>query len=108
MEVTFNMQDWTFHFSNEEYARTVDGYLKARITKKFMDNFGKTTISSTFIVLGYLPQKVGINFSYTDTTVNEMSRVAATNKNIRLYFSDTEGIDRIVLERLREGFRVPK
>lgn len=107
MEVTFNMQDWTFHFSNEEYARTVDGYLKARITKKFMDNFGKTTISSTFIVLGYLPQKVGINFSYTDTTVNEMSRVAATNKNIRLYFSDTEGIDRIVLERLREGFRVP-
>lgn len=36
-----------------------------------------------------------------------MSRVAATNKNIRLYFSDTEGIDRIVLERLREGFRVP-
>ncbi len=107
MEVTFNMQDWTFHFSNEEYARTVDGYLKARITKKFMDNFGKTTISSTFIVLGYLPQKVGINFSYTDTTVDEMSRVAATNKNIRLYFSDTEGIDRIVLERLREGFRVP-
>lgn len=107
MEVTFNMQDWTFHFSNEEYARTVDGYLKARITKKFMDNFGKTTISSTFIVLGYLPQKVGINFSYTDTTVDEMSRVTATNKNIRLYFSDTEGIDRIVLERLREGFRVP-
>lgn len=107
MEVTFNMQDWTFHFSNEEYARTVDGYLKARITKKFMDNFGKTSISSTFIVLGYLPQKVGINFSYTGTTVNEMSRVAATNKNIRLYFSDTEGIDRIVLERLREGFRVP-
>lgn len=111
MDWTLNMQDWTFHFNNEEYARTVDGYLRARITTSFMENNGKTSINTTFIVLGYLPQKVGLNFAYTDiensATANDLSRVAAANNKVRLYFSNTEGVDRIVLERLREGFRAP-
>ncbi len=32
---------------------------------------------------------------------------SADNNQVRIYFSNLEGVNRIVLERLREGFRVP-
>ena len=105
MNITLNMSDWVFHCANEDYARTVDGYLRCRITTKHTEGYNYTIINSTFIVVDYMPQKVGLSYSYTDNNIETLS----TNevKNVRLYFSNIEGVNRIVLERLREGFRVP-
>lgn len=112
MEVEFNMADWTFNYENEEYARTADGYLRARITRKFTDNYNRETFSTTYIVLDYLPQKVVLGYDYTDSTesikANAIEPLASSEvNNVRLYFSDIEGVDRIMIECLREGFRVP-
>lgn len=46
----------------------------------------------------YIPQeKVPVSTHISNTTEN----------NVRLYFSNTEGVDRIVIECKREGFRIP-
>lgn len=48
-----------------------------------------------------LPPVVDLTFIYLNTEENERYNY------IRLYFSDLEGIDRLVLERLRDGLRLP-
>ena len=111
----YNMADWVLHCDNEEYARTIDGYLRARLTIRRISVGTGDIITirykSTFFVVDYLPQKVGLAYNFTDSTdVNPTSMARIIDRNdipVRLYFSDIEGLDRIVLERLREGSRVP-
>lgn len=109
--ITYSMSDWTFHFNDDEYARTTDGYLRARITVQYDNSLGGMDINSTFFVVDYLPQKVRLSYDYISPgktfTSNNISTVSAAGNNVRLYFSNIEGVDRIVIERLREGFRVP-
>lgn len=110
-DMTYNMSDWTFHHSDEEYARTVDGYLRARLTTKQIDNNNRTKIRSTFFVIDYLPQKTNISYSYNaaSSPAREPAQGASVTQStpVRLYFSNLEGTKRLVLERLREGFRMP-
>lgn len=107
------MSDLTFHCDEEEYARTIDGYMRARITSK--ENTGKSSrYHSIYFVIDYLPQKVKLGYKYNNTTTASITNddydpgiPKTTTTSVRIYFSDTEGINRIVLERLRSGFRVP-
>lgn len=47
--MTFNMSDWTFHFDEDQYARTIDGYLRARITTKEINNLGEAFLNQCFL-----------------------------------------------------------
>lgn len=110
MTITYSLSDWTLHYDDAEYARTLDGYLRARITVQYRSS-GRTMVKSKFFVVDYLPQRVGLSYAYKkDIEVSAGSVEKSTNtdsEDVRLYFYDTEGVDHIVIECLREGFRVP-
>jgi len=106
-DTSFNMSDWEFHYDEEQYARTIDGYLKARITVKKPDNSGRIHCNSTFFVIDYLPQKINLSFAFVKSASTKSAISTTSNNTIRIYFSNTEGLNRIVLERLRQGARLP-
>lgn len=100
----FYMSDWTFHYDESEYARTIDGYLRARITTKKLVSGTGIKYNTKFFVIDYLPQKVKLSYEFVRSTA---TRATSTNDTVRIYFSDTEGVGRIVIEKLRQGNRVP-
>jgi hypothetical protein len=53
-----------------------------------------------------LPPLISMTYTYLDSD-NDTDDNTSSDTKIRLSFSDTERVDRIVLERLREGFRAP-
>ncbi len=105
-DMPYYMSDWDFHYDESQYARTIDGYLRARITIKKPRIETGTGIEyiSKFFVIDYLPQKVNLSYVFVDSNT---TRVASLNNTARIYFANTEGINRIVLEKLRQGSRVP-
>ena len=112
MPFILKMSDWTFNYDEDEYARTIDGYLRARITTKYRDRSlpDKLIYNSTFLVVDYTPQSIKLDYRFLNNEVSALSdemTPMATSNPVRLYFRDTEGVERIVLERLRSGARVP-
>lgn len=115
MPIYLCFSDWKLHFDDSEYARTIDGYLRARITKRYLGSSSvrEDIIASTFFVVDYLPQKVGLTYRHAAAQLNPLPFLTTTTASASsgtpciLYFSDIEGVDRIVLERLREGDRLP-
>lgn len=104
-DMTFDMSDLTFHFDESQYARTADGYLRARITTKALRSATGTGIvyNSKFFVIDYLPQKVKLNYEI----LRENTRAVSAVQTVRVYFNDTEGLTGIILEKLRKGARLP-
>ncbi len=102
-DITLGMSDLEFHYDESQYARTIDGYLRARITTKKMESGTGLRYSSKFFVIDYLPQKVNLSHAFVSPTTS----VALSENTVRIYFSNMEGINRIVLEKLVEGNRVP-
>lgn len=98
------MSDLTFHFDESQYARTIDGYLRARITTKKPGNDTRIKYDSKFFVIDYLPQKVNLSYAFVNSSA---TRTSSSSSTVRIYFSNCEGINRIVLEKLRQGNRVP-
>lgn len=103
-DMPFYMSDWTFNYDESQYARTIDGYLRARITTKKPGSGTGIKYISKFFVIDYLPQKVNLSYAYINSSV---TRSTSSNNTVRIYFSNTEGVSRIVLEKLRQGSRVP-
>ena len=103
--VALSMSDWKFNFDPDQYARTVDGYLRAKMTIN-KDMGGYISYTTTYFVVDYLPQRVSLNYSRTPAAPVSTATVSS-NDMVRIYFANTEGLDRIVLERLRQGARVP-
>lgn len=89
----YSMSDWTFHFDESEYARTIDGYLRAKITTKNAKGSGFEYVSKFFVV-DYIPQKVKLSYSRFDLSIMPLE----PNCNTRIYFSNTEGINRLELD----------
>lgn len=104
-DMIYDMSNWIFNFEEEEYARTIDGYLRARIIESTNEYGTRLKYKTTYFVVGYLPQKVNLTYDYNLASATRSTDVTANS--IRLFFSNTEGIDRIVVERLRQGARVP-
>lgn len=106
---SYNMSDWTFHFDESEYARTIDGYLRGRITYKRNGYYG-SVFESKYFVLDYLPQKVTLKYKLESndkaSAINDIN-AALPQYAVRIYFSNIEGVEKIVLERLKEGARIP-
>ncbi len=110
------MSNWTFHFDESEYARTIDGYLRARITTKKYDALHKRMeYNSKFFVVDYLPQKLGMRYkSYHGRSteiigpiIKPNSEIAGLNNRYRIYFSNLEGAKRVVMEILQKGDLLP-
>ncbi len=108
-----DMNTWEFHYDNDEYERTADGYLRACITiSERKNNPTKLCYSqrSKYCVVDYLPQRVKISHAFVNNTTIETSEnkmIDSSNSTVRFYFGNLEGITRIVLERLRQGARLP-
>lgn len=109
-EWTFALSDLELHCENDEYARTVDGYLRARISRcSLSGQYYNYSYSSQYFVIDYLPQTVKVNYKLTGNTTQNTNtnRALPASKKLTLYFSNLEGINKIILERLRPGARVP-
>lgn len=110
---TLSMSNWTFSFDADQYARTVDGYLRARITTKKRQ--GSLLIyNTTYFVVDYLPQKITLGYTYLNASSSKIipsidqNDISVGNMDmVRIFFSNTEGLERILLERLRQGARIP-
>ena len=99
------MNEWTFHCANEDYARTADGYLRARITTSQQNNLGRYVYRSCFFAVDYLPQVINVSYTLPESSTASSTYVAT--QNVRLHFSNLEGLNRVVLERLRKGASLP-
>ena len=113
--MTFAMSDWNLHYENSEYARTIDGYLRARITAKYQtgspSTFQNTRYSSVFLVVDYLPQGAALTWGPPNimlgNNADPSDKYITDGRPVVLYFSDIEGTDRLIVERLRSGSLVP-
>ncbi len=103
--LSLTMSDLEFHCPMDDYARSPDGYLKARMTVKARNNGEGYDLMSTFFVIDYLPQKVTLNYSIT-TPQSTIIR-AGNTQNVRLFFTGLEGVNKLVIEKHRQGARVP-
>ena len=100
-----DMSEWTLHYDDEQYARTVDGHLRARMTYKDKTSLGTVAYKIRYFVVDYLPQTVKLGYEFIETPSAQSTY--ATTYPVRIYFGDTEGVERIVLEKLRQGSRTP-
>lgn len=102
--ISIAMSDLDFHFDESQYARTIDGYLRARVTTK-QPGYGTGIVyDSKFFVIDYLPQKVNLSYAFINSV---QTRASSSGNTVRIYFSNTEGLSRIVLEKSRPGIRLP-
>lgn len=111
MNYELNMSECEFHCDPDEYERTVEGYLRARIATNFTTNGGYKELRSTYFVIDYLPPKVKLRYNFLTDDIATVSDGAvspnATKINVRIYFSDIEEANRVVLERQRQGLLLP-
>lgn len=98
------MSDLDFHYDEGQYARTIDGYLRARITTKKPGYGTGIVYVSKFFVIDYLPQKVNLSYAFVNSS---QTRATSSDNTVRIYFSNTEGLSRIVIEKSRPGIRLP-
>lgn len=104
-----NMTEWTLNCQNEEYARTCDGYLRGRITYSERNQYRSGyDYKTTYFVVDYLPQKVELSEVQQSSETYETRAVTADNQRpIRVVLKNLEGLTRVVIERKRQGHRVP-
>jgi len=110
---SLQMSDLKFHCDDEEYARTIDGYLRARVSLVTDCQYQPITeYGCRYFVIDYKPQKIKLSYKRNVSSANGTSTRTAsprtlTSAPVRLYFSNLEGATRVVLERLRPGSRIP-
>ena len=100
--INLNMADWHFNFSNDEYARTCDGFLRGRLTTSTRN--GRTfDYNSTFFVIDYLPQKIDLEIASQDSIT---TFTTADTHIVRIGLKNLEGCDRVVIQKLEQGQRI--
>lgn len=90
-----------FHYTDDEYYRTIDGHLRARLTTAIY--IGRWEYSTTYFVIGALPQKVETQFVKMESS--KTTRVNSREYPVRVYFKNTEGVTTLELEMKRKGGR---
>lgn len=97
-----------------DYARTCDGYLRCRINRCNLNiihvgnGYKELRLMKTrYYVLDYLPQRTELKFSGIMPAVS--TRVSANEymRDIKIGIKNLEGTERILVEQLDEGDRVP-
>lgn len=103
----------SFHEPAENYARTCDGYLRGRMgycTVPWDSQLKDFAVSARYYALDYTPQKPEIG--YHGVVSPEKQAVSAVNdddyfQDIQIAIKNIEGTNRIVVEQLVEGDRLP-
>lgn len=107
-ELSIAFSDLELHCDNNEYARTADGYLRARITRcSFSGQHYSYSYSSHYFVIDYIPQTIGVKYKISDLETTVSTKALSTPQKLTLYFSNLEGTNKVIVERLRPGARVP-
>lgn len=115
-DLDITSSDMVFHCENEEYARTCDGYLRGRITHATHEDSyygGYDVYDVTFAALDYVPQKPHMAFDgVVETPQARKMSVAQADydeylRDVKIGIKNLEGTDRIIVEQLIEGDRIP-
>ncbi len=107
-----SMNDFQYHYDMNEYARTADGFLRCRVVynQNYWDNIYDRTYRSMktrYYVLNYLPQRTEMKFSGVMPTTSTRALTNEYMRDIKISIKNLEGTERIVVEQLDEGERVP-
>lgn len=98
--------DFKFHHSNDEYARTCDGYLRCRITNAYRRGLGVGTsivASSSYYAYDYYPQRIAMSKSYVLRVDNEEDYY----RDVRIGLQNVEGATKVVVSQLDEWNDLP-
>lgn len=108
-----NLGELAFHYKMDDYARTVDGYLRCRVvrSKEEYDNLYHRIYYSVrvrYYVLDYIPQKIVMNYAgiYSDNSIVAYSGDAYTD-DIKVCMKNLEGTNRVIVEQYDEGNDMP-
>jgi hypothetical protein len=104
-----NLSNVTFHYPDEQYARTADNYLRGRLTYnlRHWDNLYSRYYNDCkckYYALDYVPQKVEMNIAkeYEDShLLDEYLR------DIDIAMRNLEGATQVYVEQLEEGDLYP-
>ena len=107
-----SMSDFQYHYDMNEYARTADGFLRCRVVynQNYPDYvYGGTyrDMKTRYYVLDYLPQRTEMKFSGVMPTTSTRALTNEYMRDIKIGIKNLEGTERIVVEQLDEGERVP-
>lgn len=107
-----SMNDFQYHYDMNEYARTADGFLRCRVVynQNNLDNiYGGTyrSMKTRYYVLNYLPQRTEMKFSGVMPATSTRALTNEYMRDIKIGIKNLEGTERIVVEQLDEGERVP-
>lgn len=112
---TVNMANWTFNCDKDEYARSPEGYLRIRYTTaRSTSQVGVSACQSKYFVADYLPQTIAMKakkkpVSIGDPLANgiEANSINAATSTYRIFLKNVEGLNRVVIECLKKGSRLP-
>lgn len=121
-----DMSNWVLHCKDSDYARSPDGHLRVRhaIAKREYSTIypEQIIVKPKYYVADYLPQQILLKGKKKTTIVidkpfpalanggNSEASLLATREplpNYRLYFKNLEGVERVVVEYLKDGTRLP-
>ena len=106
----FDMNEFTFHYGNSDYARTCDGYLRARFTRSYTytNSVRQYHIYDVhYYALDYLPQKPEIEFDQVVESVSTYSTTDEYLRDIKIGLKNMEGIEQVFVEQLDEWDTLP-
>lgn len=103
----FSFTDWVLSYTAAEYARTCDGFLRARITFANPGKNGQLCFTSRYFVVDYLPQTVEIQLAQENKKLSKRFYSPDLTRTVRIYMKNIEGLTRVVAEKKRAGFRLP-
>ncbi len=106
------MDNLNFHENAENYARTCDGHLRCRITQclnsydavyqKAIKNY-----SVYFYAIDFLPQRPNMKFAGVILPPAKRATANEYMRDIKIDIKNLEGTERIIVEQLDEGDRIP-
>lgn len=104
------------NYDQSFYARSISGGLRYRLTKcevKHDRLYNKTyhVYTTKYFTRDYTPQKANIKYSSYLSSVNDLDDLMMLNDDyfidVKIGISDVEGTDRVIVEQLDEGERLP-
>lgn len=96
-DLELEYDDLNFHYNDSEYARTVDGFLRCRITNRYE---GRARM--WHYVIDDIPQKTKMKLSKVSGYYDDEYL-----RTVRIGLLDIEGTDSLVVKQLDEGYSQP-
>lgn len=101
LQNTISVSDFKLNHSNQDYARTTDGYLRCRISNMEYEN-NKYRTKARYYALDYLPQKAIMSKSKV-LNIYEDDYYA----DVEISYKNIEGTTRIIVSQYDDGEDVP-